>query len=171
MEKGKQERQQFKIGFIAGLVAGMVASGGVMPGIFNPGRRGHLAAGVFFGSTLTALMPASMFDFLHQLIGGMPNITFSMVFWSANAWVPFALERCPPTTCIYGVKEASFLLASNHPPTWITPAGKRRCNRPRARLNCTRGWCLPLCSGCWLALCFCHLQALGHLWFAAYDWF
>src|SRR5229473_1778143 len=89
----------------------------------------------------------------------MLNITFSMVFSSANAW---SLHSVEPLTTFIMRQGSLFLLASNHPPEG-SDAGKRRCHRLRARLNCTRGWCLPLCSGCWLVLCFCHLQAQASL--------
>jgi len=63
----KTRRHHFKIGFIAGLAAGIVASGVML--VFNQ-VAGGISLPEVFGSTLTALMPASMFDFLHQLIGG-----------------------------------------------------------------------------------------------------
>jgi DMSO/TMAO reductase YedYZ molybdopterin-dependent catalytic subunit len=63
----KTRRHHFKIGFIAGLAAGIVAT--IVMLVFNQ-VAGGISLPEVFGSTLTALMPASMFDFLHQLIGG-----------------------------------------------------------------------------------------------------
>ncbi|GAC1348941.1 MAG: hypothetical protein NVSMB27_18540 [Ktedonobacteraceae bacterium] len=63
----KTRRHHFKIGFVAGLAAGIVAT--IVMLVFNQ-VAGGISLPEVFGSTLTALMPASMFDFLHQLIGG-----------------------------------------------------------------------------------------------------
>lgn len=60
-------RRPFGSGFIAGLVAGVVASG-VM--LLLSTTLGGLSLPDEFGSELTALMPAPMFTFLHQFIGG-----------------------------------------------------------------------------------------------------
>lgn len=63
----KQRRQPFKVGFTAGLLAGVVATG-VM--LLLSVTVGGISLPEVFGSELTALMPASMFDYLHQTIGG-----------------------------------------------------------------------------------------------------
>lgn len=63
----KHERQPFKIGFTAGLLAGVVATGAML--LLSVWLNGVSLPEVF-GSQLTALMPVTMFDYLHQLIGG-----------------------------------------------------------------------------------------------------
>ncbi len=65
--KTATKKQQFTTGFLAGLVAGIVATGFML--ILNQ-ALGGISLPEVFGSFLTALMPASMFDYLHQLIGG-----------------------------------------------------------------------------------------------------
>src|SRR5438105_9353744 len=59
--------QQFAIGFIAVLGAGIIAAGFMLL-LYQ--FVGGISLPEVFGSFLTALMPASMFDYLHQLIGG-----------------------------------------------------------------------------------------------------
>ncbi|HVB23014.1 MAG TPA: molybdopterin-dependent oxidoreductase [Ktedonobacteraceae bacterium] len=63
----KQRRQPFRVGFTAGLLAGVVASGIML--LLSVAFNG-ISLPEVFGSELTALMPASMFDYLHQTIGG-----------------------------------------------------------------------------------------------------
>ena len=63
----KQRRQPFKVGFTAGLLAGVIATGVML--LLSVAFSGVSLPEVF-GSELTALMPASMFDYLHQTIGG-----------------------------------------------------------------------------------------------------
>jgi DMSO/TMAO reductase YedYZ molybdopterin-dependent catalytic subunit len=58
---------RFKLGFVAGLAAGVVASG-VM--LLVSTVFGGISLPEEFGSEITALMPPSMFAYLHQLIGG-----------------------------------------------------------------------------------------------------
>ena len=65
--KTTTKKQQFNTGFLAGLGAGIVATGFML--ILNQ-ALGGISLPEVFGSFLTALMPASMFDYLHQLIGG-----------------------------------------------------------------------------------------------------
>src|SRR6266581_8957526 len=65
--KTTTKKQQFTTGFLAGLGAGIVATGFML--ILNQ-VLGGISLPEVFGSFLTALMPASMFDYLHQLIGG-----------------------------------------------------------------------------------------------------
>jgi DMSO/TMAO reductase YedYZ molybdopterin-dependent catalytic subunit len=60
-------RRPFGSGFVAGLAAGVVASG-VMLALST--TLGGLSLPEEFGSELTALMPAPVFAFLHNLIGG-----------------------------------------------------------------------------------------------------
>ena len=60
-------RTRFKSGFIAGLVAGIVASGVMLLGST---AFGGISLPEEVGSEITALMPPSMFAYLHQLIGG-----------------------------------------------------------------------------------------------------
>src|SRR5438445_3014222 len=60
-------KQQFRIGFIAGLGAGIIATGFMLL-LYQ--LVGGISLPEVFGSFLTALMPAAMFDYLHQLIGG-----------------------------------------------------------------------------------------------------
>lgn len=66
-DAGSRGRTRFKSGFIAGLVAGIVASGVMLLGstVF-----GGISLPEEFGSEITALMPPTMFAYLHQLIGG-----------------------------------------------------------------------------------------------------
>src|SRR5258706_5937735 len=64
--KTKTRKQHFKNGFIAGLVAGVVAT--VVMLLLNTLANG-ISLPEIFGSMLTALMPASLFDYLHQTIG------------------------------------------------------------------------------------------------------
>ena len=61
-----QRRSPFRVGFIAGLAAGIVASAVML--FINVTWQGVSLPEVF-GSLLTALMPAPMFEYLHQLIG------------------------------------------------------------------------------------------------------
>ncbi|MFL5627768.1 MAG: molybdopterin-dependent oxidoreductase [Ktedonobacteraceae bacterium] len=64
--KTKTRKQPFKTGFLAGLAAGVVATAVML--LLN-----SIASGIslpeIFGSMLTALLPASAFDYLHQTIG------------------------------------------------------------------------------------------------------
>ena len=64
---GLSGRTRFKYGFVAGLAAGAVASGAMLLGstVF-----GGISLPEEFGSEITALMPPTMFAYLHQLIGG-----------------------------------------------------------------------------------------------------
>ena len=61
-----RKKSLFRVGFLAGLLAGMIASG-VM--FFISVAWGGILLPDVFGSELTALMPAPLFEFLHQLIG------------------------------------------------------------------------------------------------------
>ena len=65
--KTTTRKQQFTIGFIAGLGAGIIATGFMLL-LYQ--FVGGISLPEVFGSFLTALMPAAMFDYLHQLIGG-----------------------------------------------------------------------------------------------------
>ena len=65
--KTSTKRQQFNTGFLAGLGAGIIATCFML--IVNQ-ALGGISLPEVFGSFLTALMPATMFDYLHQLIGG-----------------------------------------------------------------------------------------------------
>jgi len=65
--KTTTKKQQFNTGFIAGLGAGIIAT--VFMLILNQ-ALGGISLPEVFGSFLTALMPAAMFDYLHQMIGG-----------------------------------------------------------------------------------------------------
>lgn len=60
-------KKRFQIGFLAGLIAGIVAT--VLMLILSVTVNG-ISLPEVFGSALTGLMPASLFDYLHQLIGG-----------------------------------------------------------------------------------------------------
>src|SRR5260370_23243443 len=60
------KKSPFRVGFLAGLLAGIIASG-VM--FFISVTWGGILLPDIFGSELTALMPAPLFEFLHQLIG------------------------------------------------------------------------------------------------------
>ena len=64
--KTKTRKQQFKTGFMAGLVAGIIATL-VMIGLSVVANGISLPEVV--GSELTALMPASVFVYLHETIG------------------------------------------------------------------------------------------------------
>lgn len=61
-----RRKSPFRVGFLAGLLAGMIASG-VM--FFISVTWGGILLPDVFGSKLTAIMPPNMFEFLHQLIG------------------------------------------------------------------------------------------------------
>ncbi|HLX39013.1 MAG TPA: molybdopterin-dependent oxidoreductase [Ktedonobacteraceae bacterium] len=65
-EQAQTWKPRFKIGFIAGLGAGVVATGVML--LLN-----YFAGGIslpeVLGSVMTALMPAAMFDYLHQTFG------------------------------------------------------------------------------------------------------
>jgi DMSO/TMAO reductase YedYZ molybdopterin-dependent catalytic subunit len=61
------KKKQFRNGFIAGLGAGIIATAFML--ILNQ-AVGGISLPEVFGSFLTALMPAAMFDYLHQMIGG-----------------------------------------------------------------------------------------------------
>ena len=61
-----RKKSPFRVGFLAGLLAGIVASGVMF--ILSVTWNGILLPDVF-GSELTALMPPNLFQFLHQLIG------------------------------------------------------------------------------------------------------
>src|SRR5438876_1963098 len=65
--KTRTRKQQFKIGFLAGLGAGLIASAVML--VLSIVANG-LSLPEVFGSELTALMPAALFDYLHQTIGG-----------------------------------------------------------------------------------------------------
>src|SRR6266699_2635702 len=65
--KTTTKKQQFKNGFLAGLGAGIIATGFMLI-LYQV--VGGISLPEVFGSFLTALMPASMFDYLHQIIGG-----------------------------------------------------------------------------------------------------
>src|SRR5437660_6914203 len=65
--KTKTRKQHFKIGFLAGLGAGLIASAVML--ILSVVANG-LSLPEVLGSELTALMPAALFDYLHQIIGG-----------------------------------------------------------------------------------------------------
>src|SRR6266487_6653319 len=64
--KTKTRKQPFKTGFLAGLAAGVVATAIML--LLNTIANG-ISLPEVFGSMLTALMPASLFDYLHQTIG------------------------------------------------------------------------------------------------------
>src|SRR5579864_6409769 len=59
-------KQIFQTGFVAGLVAGIVATGVML--LLNV-FVGGVSLPEVFGSELTALMPAPLFSYLHNLIG------------------------------------------------------------------------------------------------------
>ncbi|MHB8599602.1 MAG: molybdopterin-dependent oxidoreductase [Ktedonobacteraceae bacterium] len=63
----KPRRQPFRVGFTAGLLAGVIATGVML--LLSVAFNG-ISLPEVFGSELTALMPVSMFDYLHQTIGG-----------------------------------------------------------------------------------------------------
>jgi DMSO/TMAO reductase YedYZ molybdopterin-dependent catalytic subunit len=65
--KTTTKKQQFNTGFIAGLGAGIIATAFML--ILNQ-ALGGISLPEVFGSFLTALMPAAMFDYLRQMIGG-----------------------------------------------------------------------------------------------------
>jgi DMSO/TMAO reductase YedYZ molybdopterin-dependent catalytic subunit len=65
--KTNTKKQQFKNGSIAGLGAGIIATAFML--LLNQ-ALGGISLPEVFGSFLTALMPAAMFDYLHQMIGG-----------------------------------------------------------------------------------------------------
>src|SRR6266567_952421 len=62
-----KQKQLFYTGFIAGLIAGVIASALML--ILSVTING-ISLPEVFGSSLTQLMPPSLFDYLHQLIGG-----------------------------------------------------------------------------------------------------
>ncbi len=66
-KKRQGQPQPFKTGFTAGLLAGVIATGVML--LLSVAFNG-ISLPEVFGGELTALMPASMFDYLHQTIGG-----------------------------------------------------------------------------------------------------
>src|SRR5712691_1306977 len=62
-----KQKQTFNTGFLAGLIAGIIASALML--VLSVTING-ISLPEVFGSSLTQLMPPSLFDFLHQLIGG-----------------------------------------------------------------------------------------------------
>src|SRR6266849_4421717 len=60
-------KRRFRDGFLAGLGAGIIATGVML--LISVVWHGISLPDVF-GSELTALMPVSMFNHLHELIGG-----------------------------------------------------------------------------------------------------
>src|SRR5438067_9311351 len=64
--KTQTKKQRFKVGFIAGLGAGLIATACML--LLNL-IAGGISLPEVLGSELTALMPASVFDFLHRTIG------------------------------------------------------------------------------------------------------
>src|SRR5947208_3888291 len=65
--KTRTRKRQFIIGFIAGLGAVFIPTCFMLL-LYQ--FVGGISLPEVFGSFLTALMPATMFDYLHQLIGG-----------------------------------------------------------------------------------------------------
>ena len=64
---GRPGKRRFKLGFLAGLVAGVAASAVMLVASVS---FGGISLPEELGSEITALMPASMFAYLHQVIGG-----------------------------------------------------------------------------------------------------
>src|SRR5438093_1162349 len=62
-----QQSNSFWTDFVAALAAGLIATG-IM--LFLSVSFGGISLPETFGSDLTALMPPSLFDYLHQMIGG-----------------------------------------------------------------------------------------------------
>lgn len=60
------KKSPFRVGFLAGLLAGMIASGAMF---FISVTWGGVLLPDIFGSKITAIMPSSTFEFLHRLIG------------------------------------------------------------------------------------------------------
>ncbi len=60
-------KQRFNSGFLAGLTAGILATALML---LLSATLGGISLPEVFGSALTQLMPATVFDYLHQLIGG-----------------------------------------------------------------------------------------------------
>lgn len=60
-------RRRFQSGFLAGLLAGIVAT---LLMLFLSNAISGISLPEVFGSALTSLMPASLFSYLHRLIGG-----------------------------------------------------------------------------------------------------
>ncbi|MGH2510415.1 MAG: hypothetical protein ACRDHZ_23820, partial [Ktedonobacteraceae bacterium] len=77
-------RRPFGRGFVAGLAAGAVASG-VM--LFLHATYNGLSLPESFGSELTALMPGSMFAFLHQFMGDDAKFYFYYIILAGQCLI------------------------------------------------------------------------------------
>lgn len=65
--QGTTKHHRFAVGFTAGLAAGAIATAAMLLiSVYGSG----ISLPELFGSMLTALMPPSLFDYLHQVIGG-----------------------------------------------------------------------------------------------------
>ena len=67
MKKKGLESNNFWADFVAALAAGIIATGMML---FLSVESGGISLPETFGSDLTALMPPSLFNFLHEVIGG-----------------------------------------------------------------------------------------------------
>src|SRR5216683_5009773 len=85
---GTSRKRSFRIGFMAGLLAGLVASGVmILISVLGSG----LSLPEVFGSKLTALMPLSVFAYLHKLIGADAKYYLFYVIFAGQC-VVFALS-------------------------------------------------------------------------------
>src|SRR6266852_3862684 len=85
---GTSRKRSFRTGFMAGLLAGLVASGVmILISVLGSG----LSLPEVFGSKLTALMPLSVFAYLHKLIGADAKYYLFYVIFAGQC-VVFALS-------------------------------------------------------------------------------
>jgi DMSO/TMAO reductase YedYZ molybdopterin-dependent catalytic subunit len=141
--KTKTRAQLFKFGFIAGLVAG-AATTIVMLLLFTMANGVSLPE--VFGSMITALMPASVFASLHQLIGADAKVYLFYIIVAGQCLV-FGL--CGG---LY-----SLALASSRRP--VLPAGQGEADPAGARLSSAQG--LLLAAVLWLLVGLLFLPLTG----------
>jgi DMSO/TMAO reductase YedYZ molybdopterin-dependent catalytic subunit len=109
-------KQRFNSGALAGLTAGVLATALML---LLSATLGGISLPEVFGSALTQLMPASVFDYLHQLIGGDAKHYFfyiiligqCLVFALIGGLTNLALEL-PPLASLRDEQEQ-----------WLWPAG------------------------------------------------
>jgi DMSO/TMAO reductase YedYZ molybdopterin-dependent catalytic subunit len=141
--KTKTRAQHFKVGFTAGLAAGVVATI-VMLLLFT--TLNGISLPEVFGSMITALMPASVFASLHQLIGADAKVYLFYII---------VVGQC----LVFGLCGGlySLTLASSRWP--VLPAGQGAAASPGARLSIAQG--LLLAAVLWLLVGLLFLPLTG----------
>ncbi len=136
--KTKTRMQRFNNGFVAGLVSGVVTTI-VMLLLFTTANGISLPE--ILGSTITALMPASVFTSLHQIIGVDAKVYLFYII---------ALGQC----LVFGLCGGLAVLL------WpVLPPGKATAGSPEAKLNFTQG--LLLAAVLWLLVGLLFLPLTG----------